>query len=395
MPGAKQATVVVVGLGSIGSMVAWQLSKRGVGSVIGVEQYGVAHTDGAYAGESRLFRTAAYEGEQYTPLLKRSQRLWRALEEESGQQVYLQVGALTIAPGGSPKIRRTIEAAEQFALPHEYLEGKELRRRFPQHDFDHDDVAVLDLGGGGLRPERAVLTAADLAAQRGVEVWSNTAVLGIEQRDGRHLVSTEHGDIMAEKIVIAAGPWSLRLLPELTALTTVKSIPLTWFMPKRIDDFLPERFPVFVRDRGDTHLFGAPSLEGYAVKISRAAFPDWPLVDDPAVIRKAHTRAELRQTSELATWYFPGLHAEPVRHSIHPDSYTADLTPIVDVSSDGTRVVVSGLSGRGFKFAPVLGEIAADLVVAGASQLYDEEQFSFAAHYRRLGRYETLAPQST
>ena len=103
-----------------------------------------------------------------------------------------------------------------------------------------------------------------------------------------------------------------------------------------------------------------------------------------AQLQREHTRTELAQTSELATWYFPGLHPEPVRHSIHPDSYTADLTPIIDASPDGSRVVVSGLSGRGFKFAPALGRIAADQIHAGASELYDPGRFSLAAHYRAL-----------
>ena len=384
MSSAEQASVAVIGMGTVGAMAAWQLSKLVPGRIIGIEQYGVAHAYGAYAGESRLFRTAAYEGEHYTPLLVRAQQLWRELERESGQSIYLQVGALTIAPGASPKIAGTLEAAERFVLPHEHLVGRELRRRFPQHDFDDGDEAILDLGGGGLRPERAILTAASLAERGGAEIWDDTRVLGIDEQHGRHLVSTTRGDILAEKVVIAAGPWSQQILPELKTFTKVKSVPLTWFMPKRVDQFLPERFPVFVRDRGTTHLFGAPSLEGYAVKISRAAFPDWPLVDDVAQLQREHTRTELAQTSELATWYFPGLHPEPVRHSIHPDSYTADLTPIIDASPDGSRVVVSGLSGRGFKFAPALGRIAADLIHAGASELYDPGRFSLAAHYRAL-----------
>ncbi|MDJ1370213.1 N-methyl-L-tryptophan oxidase [Gulosibacter molinativorax] len=384
MSHVEQASVVIIGMGTVGSMVAWQLSQRAGGRVIGVEQHGIAHAYGAYAGESRLFRTAAYEGDHYTPLLMQSQRLWRELEQESGQDIYLQVGALTIAPSGSPKINSTLQAAERFSLPHEYLEGRELRNRFPQHDFDDDDVAVLDLGGGGLRPERAVLSATEAATQAGIEVWQHTTVVSIEEHHGRHLVSTTRGEILAEKIVLTAGPWGQQLLPELKSFTRVKSVPLTWFMPKQIEHFLPERFPVFVRDRGTTHLFGAPSLEGYAVKISRAAFPDWPLVDDVADIQKEHTRAELAETSQLATSYFPGLHPEPVRHSIHPDSYTADLTPIIDFSADGSRVIISGLSGRGFKFAPVLGSIAADLIHTGTSNLFEPERFSLAAHYRKL-----------
>ena len=190
MSSTEQASVAVIGMGTVGAMAAWQLSKLVPGRIIGIEQYGVAHAYGAYAGESRLFRTAAYEGEHYTPLLVRAQQLWRELERESGQSIYLQVGALTIAPGASPKIAGTLEAAERFVLPHEHLVGRELRRRFPQHDFDDGDEAILDLGGGGLRPERAILTAASLAERGGAEIWDDTRVLGIDEQHGRLLVST-------------------------------------------------------------------------------------------------------------------------------------------------------------------------------------------------------------
>ena len=68
---AAHHSVIVVGLGSIGSMTLWQLAKQGV-DVLGIEQFGRVHTEGAYAGESRLFRVAAKEGELFTPALLRS-----------------------------------------------------------------------------------------------------------------------------------------------------------------------------------------------------------------------------------------------------------------------------------------------------------------------------------
>ena len=94
MSSTEQASVAVIGMGTVGAMAAWQLSKLVPGRIIGIEQYGVAHAYGAYAGESRLFRTAAYEGEHYTPLLVRAQQLWRELERESGQSIYLQAVCL-------------------------------------------------------------------------------------------------------------------------------------------------------------------------------------------------------------------------------------------------------------------------------------------------------------
>ena len=56
------------------------------------------------------------------------------------------------------------------------------------------------------------------------------------------------------------------------------------------------------------------------------------------------------------------------------DGYTVDDNPIIGVHGASPRVVVlCGFSGHGFKLAPVMGQIAADLVLTGGSgQLIDE-----------------------
>ena len=98
----QQTDVVVIGAGAVGSMALWQLSKREGLSVVGIEQFGRVHAHGSYAGESRVFRTAVHEGGTYVPMIQRSRELWRELERESGRDIYLEVGALSIGPGGLP-----------------------------------------------------------------------------------------------------------------------------------------------------------------------------------------------------------------------------------------------------------------------------------------------------
>ena len=77
----RSADIVVIGLGTMGSMALWQLASTTRQKVLGIEQYGPVHPNGAYAGESRLFRVAAKEGELYIPILQRSRELWLELEQ--------------------------------------------------------------------------------------------------------------------------------------------------------------------------------------------------------------------------------------------------------------------------------------------------------------------------
>ena len=55
--------IAVLGLGAMGSMAAWRAAARGA-SVIGIEQYGIAHDRGSSHGGSRIFRKTLFEGRE-------------------------------------------------------------------------------------------------------------------------------------------------------------------------------------------------------------------------------------------------------------------------------------------------------------------------------------------
>lgn len=373
--------VAVVGLGSSGSMALWQMSQVDGLSVVGIEQFGIGHTYGSFTGESRLFRTAVHEGARYVPMLRRSRELWRSLEREVGRDLYLEVGALNIGERDSAPIRSTLESAETFDVPHELLDADALRARFPQHGaIDDGTVGVLDAHGGGLRPEASVVGAVRAARDRGAHVVTNAPVERIDTSGPTVRILTAKGLIEARRVVVTGGSWSHILNPELTRLLTVTPILLTWFVPRHPAEYTGASFPAFIRDRGPVHFFGAPCLDGFSVKIS--GLPPW---DDVATVEDLPTvldREIVEQLGRDAEECFPGIEPEPVRMSIHHDGSTRDRTPIIDLSPDGRVVTIAGLSGHGFKFAPVLGEIARDLATEGGSDLVGAD-LSIAAHLRR------------
>lgn len=380
----QRTNVLVVGAGTVGSMTLWQLSKREGLSVVGVEQYGRVHSHGSYAGESRVFRTAVHEGGTYVGMIQRARALWRELEAESGRDIYAEVGCLSIAPEGFPDLETALGTVRDFALPHRTLSTEELRAEFPQHRIHDGDVGLLDEHGGGLRPEVAVMSALDLAEANGAELHFNTAVLDIEERPNGVVVRTTQGAWLADTVVVASGSWSTKLSPELNELLRLQVLGLTWFMPRDPAQFVPERFPAFLRDVGSVHFFGAPSFDGYAFKA--CTNPEWPVYRDVADVPAAHTRAELIKIGQRAAELFTDINPEPVRESVHHCAYTPDRLPVVDRGASGRVVTVAGLSGHGFKFSPQLGEWAAGLAagddldtIAGL-----DPRFALPAHMERL-----------
>lgn len=380
----QHTDVIVIGAGTVGSMALWQLSKREGLKVVGIEQYGRVHPHGSYVGESRVFRTAVHEGGTYVRMIQRSRDLWRELERESGRDIYAEVGCLSIAPEGFADLDTAIGTVRQFGIPHRLLSTEELRAEYPQHRINDGDVALLDEHGGGLRPEVAVMSALDLAEANGAELHFNTPVLEIEERGDGVVVRTPQGAWLARSVVVASGSWSTRLSPELHDLLRLQVLGLTWFMPKHPEQFVPSRFPAFLRDVGPIHFFGAPSFDGYSFKA--CTNPEWPVFRDVDEVPASHTRAELIKIGQRAAELFPEINPEPVRQSVHHCAYTPDRLPVVDRSASGRVVTVTGLSGHGFKFSPQLGEWAAQLAAGDDLDAVTgwDPRFALPAHLERL-----------
>ena len=378
----EQTDIVVIGAGAVGAMALWQLSKHEGVRVIGLEQYGKVHHHGSYAGESRVFRTAYHEGGLYVPILLDSRRLWRQLESDAGRDIYLEVGCLSIGQPDRVEMTTTLDTVREYDLPHRLLSTEELRADYPQHRAHDGDIGIFDEYGGGMRPEVAIMAALDLAEDAGVEMRYNTPVLAVEPVPDGVIVRTPQGAIRASRVVIASGSWSGRLRPELYDLLRLQVLGLTWFMPKRIEAFLPERFPAFLRDVGQVHFFGAPSLDGYSIKA--CSNPTWPVARDVDEVPTAYTRDELVKIGQQAAEFFDGVNPEPVRSSVHHCAYTPDRLPVVDLDATGRVVTVTGLSGHGFKFAPVLGRMAAGFATDGEADDLWDERFALEAHLGRL-----------
>ncbi|PZU43794.1 MAG: N-methyl-L-tryptophan oxidase [Microbacterium sp.] len=376
----REVDVAVVGAGSMGSMALWHLSKSTHLSVLGIEQYGPAHGHSAFAGESRLFRAANKEGALYTAAALQARELWTELEQESGRQLLLKTGVLAIGPEGHPFLESTQRSISEGDLPHRVLDAAALRREYPQFAVEDGDVGIMDVLGGGLRPELAVASVQRAAIRRGAEILYNTPVLGIDEGVSGVTISTSAGVVRAQRVIVTVGAWTSVLMPEMSDLVTAIAIPLTWFIPEDITQFTADRFPCWMRDLDGEHAFGVPTLDGYSVKI--APTTDIPTIQDPAADLVELTREQLLECTAIATRMIPGIVPEVVRSSIHPESTTADHVPILDVSTSGRIVIGGGFSGNGFKFSPAYGRILAELAEYGASAL-QHPMFTLEHHRRR------------
>src|SRR5712691_8313942 len=174
----------------MGAATGWRLARRGV-QVVCFDRHSPPHTLGSSHGESRIIRTAYFEGAWYVPLVQEAFTLWRDLERESGARLLTLSGALMIGAPSAEAVAGAQAAAATHSLHAHILDADELRRRYPAHVITDDDVAVLDVQAGFIRPEDAVVAMIDRLAALGGEIRLGVVVKEVSGRAGVVEVTTD------------------------------------------------------------------------------------------------------------------------------------------------------------------------------------------------------------
>jgi sarcosine oxidase len=237
---------------------------------------------------------------------------------------------------------------------------------------------VFQPDGGFLRAEPAVAALQAVARQAGAGLRTEERVLAVEPHGDGVRVTTERGNVLAGCAVVAAGPWLPSLLPQVRAPLRVTRQVLAWFDPDGRSRFAADRFPVFLLQNQDGVFYGFPA-DATGVKVAKhhhldeAVDPDRcdraVSAADEAVIRNA-VKAHLPDADG------PLLAARTCLYTMAPDGdFIIDRLP-----GHPQIIVASPCSGHGFKFAPVIGEIVADLATMGRTD-HDISRFS-------LGRFD-------
>jgi sarcosine oxidase len=376
--------IAVIGVGTTGSMILWRSSLRS-GGVVGFDSLHPASDNTAVGGDSRMFRMAYKEGSQYSGLLEDSERLWNELGAASGVRILDQTGgALTIAADNGDYARSLRDSAADAGAHFEIVPPDELRRRFPQHQLLPGDVGLFDPRGGFLRTESAVLNAIEQAESNGAVVHKTRGIDSIVPGDGGVEIRSGDESWTFERVVISAGAWSRDLLPSRYAEHVKPGrILLTWFPARKPADFQNSQFPAFMRDSGDVHMWGAPTLDGHTVKLGGIRRPD-EIVDLESMNREL-TTAEFDASHTAVEQLLPGLVPTAIRAKAYPDLYTRDAQPLIGWLPDLPGVyVTTGFSGKGFKMAVGVGE-------AVAQDLFGEKQ-SANVDFARPGRFFDGSP---
>ncbi len=364
--------VIVLGLGGMGSAAAAHLAARGR-KVLGLEQFTAPHDRGSSHGHTRVIRQAYFEHPAYVPLLLRAYELWRELEQVTGRQLLLLPGGLMMGAPRSEVVAGSLRSARQHGLPHDELDAREIRRRFPQFQITDDTVALFERAAGLVFCERAVSAHLEWAARAGAELRFEEPVLAWRATPGDGVtVTTAKGSYTAEQLIITPGPWAPELLADLGVPLVVERQVLFWFQPPEgVAPFLPERFPIYIWEHpsGSTP-YGFPAVDGEAGGVKIACYRK--AVPEPCTPETVDRRIRDDDVAAMRTamrGLLPRLDGPLLKAATCLYTLTPDLNFVIGTHPAHPQVqIAAGFSGHGFKFCSVVGELLADLVTTGRTR---------------------------
>ncbi|MGP4054644.1 NAD(P)/FAD-dependent oxidoreductase [Mycobacterium sp. 4D054] len=366
---SETADVVIVGGGLEGTAAAWALSRRGVTDVVVAERNTVAS---GMTGKSSGIIRCHYGVSSLAAMAADGLEVFEKAEEMFGSDIgFRQTGYVVgVADQNVESMRKSLAAQRAVGVETEEIDKDEVAKLWPFADLTPFAAFGWEARGGYGDAYQTAQAFSTSARAAGVRVRQHTPVTelltqgervtGVRTADGRQ--------ISAGAVVVATGAWTRPFLAPYGIDVPIRVIREQIVMiDPGIEETAVRRLPVFsdlvslqyVRPEvGGEILFGNSDLPGYDA--IEPADPDDHLnraTDDfvDITVDKVGTR-------------FPGFPDAAISGS-YAGCYdvTPDWNPIISTGPLDGLVIAAGFSGHGFKIAPAVGRLVADLVVDGHS----------------------------
>jgi sarcosine oxidase len=365
----KRVDAIVAGAGVMGTAAACALAGRGRETVL-LEQFELGHALGSSHGPTRIFRLA-YPQQDYVDLAQRALDAWRELEQSAGEDLLVRTGGIYAGEWAE----RCGAALAARGVRRAWLPAAEAAERFPAMSFEGLERVLWQEDGAVCLAGRTIEALARVGRKRGLEVREREEVEAVRLGDGDIVVATALGEIRASTLVVSAGAWTGALLSELAIELPLRpAFTQVSYFAMRAGE-VAAGLPTYIE--GDTEGglgaggYWVPPVDGTKeIKVGEGApgrtVDPWLGPFEPEPEREA-------RDAEFVASRLPGAVPTPVR----TETCLYTMTPDEDFVLErvGPVVVCSCCSGHGFKFAPLIGEIVADLAT-GADPRIPEARFS-------------------
>jgi len=368
--------VIILGAGSTGSSIAFNLAKKGETDVLLLDR--------SCAGCGQTGVTSALVRLHYTNPVIREMAVysWRFIRERFSEEVECDLTVFTETGIGFGAPEEGVKAAEDvvrslksMGVETELYDPEDFKREVFKHiNIDGLAAVAWEPHSGYGDPSAIVSCYVSYARKMGVKVMENNPVKRLIVKDRRiEAVETEKGVFKAELVVNALGVWANRLLKPIGA-----ELPIRIGREEVLVVRNPRRKEVVPPGWGDLALGFYSRPEGEALSIIGGLYVDYPEVEpEPGRYSKPPLRlVDMRMPPFVRR--FPEM-ADAELHSGWYGFYdiTPDWQPIIGWDRKIKNLIhMVGLSGHGFKLSPAYGDVISDIVIYGKAKRFDVSRFS-------------------
>jgi glycine/D-amino acid oxidase-like deaminating enzyme len=377
--------VAVIGAGAFGAWTALFLLRRGARVTL-LDAWGPGNSRASSGGETRIMRAGYGPNQPYSRMAARALTLWREYEVRWARTMFHQTGVLWMAGKNDAFERGSVAELRDAGVPYEELSVGELKKRWPQINFEAVQWGFYEPEGGYLTARGACLSAVAGFLEEGGE-FRQAWVKGeaIESAPIGDVLLSDGTRLAADQYVFACGPWLGKIFPDTIGdkILATKQDVLFLGAPRGTDFFEETRLPVWA-DHGEHFMYGIPGNQyrGFKVADDTRGAPF-----DPTSGERMVSPETIRKVREYLSFRFPLMKDAPIVETrVCQYENSPDHNFIIDRHPRAENVwIVGGGSGHGFKHGPALGEMVAELVVENKSTdpLFGLERFATVTNPKR------------
>ncbi|MHA7651715.1 N-methyl-L-tryptophan oxidase [Mycobacterium sp. ML4] len=354
---ADHRHVVVVGLGPWGASAARALARAGH-RVTGIDTHVPPHAFGSHTGRTRTARRSAHSGPVYTDISCRAFALWDELESVAGRQVTTRTGALLLDRPDGPLIEDSRRTLLDGGWEFEELDHAAMRARFPGIRLLDGEIGVFEHWARVIDAPAAIQVLHDAARSEGAALTCREMLVDWEANGDRILVRTAARTLVADTLVLCVGNRAAQHLHLDLPLEVERQVLVAFRSPPQLMD-LPIVMAVAPGLGPRSGFYGCQDGPGrYKVALHHEG-----MTGDPDTLPREVRTEDLAAVRAVVDRRLPDLGPAVLDAQTCTYTNTPDLNWVLDAHPDHPNVLIAtGDSGRGFRYAPAVGEILAGIV---------------------------------
>ncbi|WP_164658443.1 FAD-dependent oxidoreductase [Tropicibacter sp. Alg240-R139] len=399
----SHARTVVIGGGVVGCSIAYHLAREGRQDIVVLERSKLTSgTTWHAAGLVRRLRPSA----TLTKLINYSIDLYGELERETGQATgWIQTGSLTLAtnPDRLTNIKRQVSLGRAFGLEADVVDATRAKELWPLIETDDVIGAVWSPADGRVNPSDVALALSKGARARGVQIFEDTRVTGLQKKSGR-ISGVEVGDhvVEADEVVIACGLWSREVAAMAGARMPLYACEHFYILTKPLPEVraLGKGAHLPTLNDQDAFLYARDDVEGLLVGCFEPHAKGLSLDKLPADFSFDLLDEDwdhFMPMMENALRRIPALEQAEVRMLLNgPESFTLDSQFMLGESPDVPGLfLMGGMNSTGIALAGGAGKAMAEWIIAGepTMELNEADIRRFSPEMNVLGALEARIPE--